>query len=45
MLGKFNFSRHFVKSIVTKQRNEATQHEIVLMNKSRSKIVETTKIN
>ena len=27
MLGKFNFSRHFVKSIVTKERNEATQQE------------------
>ena len=33
------------KSIVSKQRNKAMQHEIVLMNKSHSKIVDTTKIN
>ena len=46
MLAKFNFSRHFVTSIVTKQRNEAaTQHEIELMNKPQNKIVECTKIN
>jgi len=43
MLGKFNFL-HFVKSIVTKQRNEATQHETVQMYKSHNEIVEATKI-
>lgn len=44
MLAKFNFSRHFVTSIVTKQRNEAaTQHEVALISKSQNKIVKTTK--
>lgn len=35
---------HFVKSIETKQRNETTQHVIVLMYKSHNEIVETTNI-